>query len=72
MEEIMRTYDDQLWDPTNWTTHSFHDNAGTVLEAATAAKSTILRTAGSPTVNTIIPDLRPQNLMFAFIRVSFD
>ena len=49
MEEIMRTYEDQLWDPANWTFRSFHYNAGTVLDAATAADGTIIWTAGSPT-----------------------
>ena len=71
MEEIMRTYEDQLWDPANWMVRSFHDNAGTVLNDATMADSTILGTAGHPKVQTAIQTC-PKNLMFAFVRVGFD
>ena len=50
--EVMRTYKDQLWDPSNWTVHSWHDNAGAVItNAGLPANSTILRTIGGVTVN---------------------
>ena len=62
--EINWTYEDQLWNPDNWTVRSFHDNTGTALaNTITAADSGILKTAGSLTVNTAIADLRPSNIM---------
>ena len=48
IEEINRTYEDQLWNPDNWTVRSFHDNIGTALpNAVTVADSRILKTVGS-------------------------
>ena len=73
MYKTMRTYEEQLWDPSKWTVRTFHDNTGTILvNAVTAAVNTILWTAGSPTVNTTLADLRPANLMFAFVCVDFN
>ena len=74
MEEINRTYEDQLWwDPENWTVRSFHDNTGTALVGATTtADSTILKTAGSGMTSTTLGDLRPADVMFPCVRVNFD
>ena len=73
MGEITRTYEDQLWDPDNWTVHSVHNNTGTVLaNATTPTDSTILKTADSATRNTILGEIRPANMMFARVRVNFN
>ena len=73
MEEINRTYEEQLWDLYMWTVRSFHDNTGTALAGTvTADDSTILKTAGSLTTNTNVADLHLAKVMFASVRVNFD
>ena len=53
--------------------HSIHNSTGTFLAGATTpTDSTILKTIGSATTHTILGDLRPANIMFARVRVTFD
>ena len=59
-KDVMRTYENQLWDPSDWTVRSWHDNAGAVINnVGLAADSTILKTIGGATFNTNSGDLYP-------------
>ena len=70
---INQTYEDQLWDPDNWTVLSFHNNTGTALaNDVLVADSITLKTAGSLTVDTVISDLCPPKIIFARVRTNFD
>ena len=64
----MKTYEDQLWDPCNWTVRSWHDNASAVLNnSGLPADNTILKTIVSAVANTVVGDLHPANLTFVYL-----
>ena len=70
IDEIFRTYELQLWDPTHWAIRSYHDNTGATVPSAYKAGTKDLKDIGSDTSNTNAGDIRPKNIMFAYVRVD--
>ena len=72
IDEIFRTYELQLWDPKHWAIRSYHDNTGATVPSAWKAGTRELKDIGNDTTNTNIGDIRPKNIMFAYVRVDLD
>ena len=70
--EVFNVYESSLFDPRKWTIRSYHDSDGAIMTNATLPNSMILKSAGSTTTNTVLGDLRPNDICFALVRVELD
>ena len=70
--EVFRIYETAMFDPRMWTIRSYHDGDGAIMTNATLPNSTILKSAGSTTTNTVLNDLRPNDICFALVHVVLD
>ena len=71
MAEIFRIYDEQIFDPSNWTVRAFYDNTGSVINDACAADGN-LKPLGSLLANALVNTLCPASVCYALVDAMID